>query len=97
MPACVTAQALKTFRFCTEAYSLIGLCFSEGPEHMRNPHIAVGMYRRGIHCAVTLNPEYPTKKLEWTMMECRPYIRAMHGLAIALFKMGDVDGVSEVA
>jgi tetratricopeptide (TPR) repeat protein len=86
-------RALKMFPLSTEAWGMLGFYYaSELPDNLQDLEMARRMYKNAIGSARKLNPtwgEDRQKKLEWSTMHPRAYMRSLLGLAILMERMGD--------
>ncbi|HSN86056.1 MAG TPA: hypothetical protein VL025_04825, partial [Thermoanaerobaculia bacterium] len=85
-------RALEIWPDCAEAYVLLA-------EVRDDPEAAVDLFRQGIAAGErALGPVIEENAGElWTVLAARPYLRALNGLALALFGLGRLDESAEVA
>ena len=75
-------KALKTSPLCADAYVLLAR------EAARNPDEAIGLYRQGVEAGEKMLGKASFREdvgQFWGILETRPYMRARHGLAQALW------------
>ncbi|MBG0818418.1 hypothetical protein [Planomonospora sp. ID82291] len=57
---------------------------------------ALGYYQTGVAVGELSLPTCFTGVLPWSLIQNRPFLRARHGLALALWRLGDFDNASTV-
>lgn len=75
-------KALNTSPLCADAYALLAR------EAASNPDEAIGLYRQGVEAGEKMLGKAAFRKDAgqfWGILETRPYMRARHGLAQALW------------
>lgn len=90
--AILARRALEVWPDCVEAYVLLA-------EIGDSPEAAIDLYRQGIAAGErTLGPVLEESAGElWTVLAARPYLRALNGLALALFGVGRLEECAQVA
>jgi tetratricopeptide (TPR) repeat protein len=81
-------KALEISPLCADAYVLLA------QETASTPEEAAGLYRQGVEAGEKSLGKAAFRDdvgLFWGILETRPYMRARHGLAIALWQLGKRD------
>ena len=79
-------RALKISPDCTDAWVLLAQDTAKSPEEERD------LYRKGVRAGERALGEAAFANdagMFWVILETRPYMRARHGLAMALWEMGE--------
>jgi len=86
-------RALRKFPFCVDAYNTFGHMYRR---NFKDPNKAMEASRYALDCARMLWPDLEEEeRISWGHIENRPFLRAHHGLGLALLDLGDFQGASD--